>query len=373
MDINDFVLTDDKAMVLVEYLLPGYNNQKSYVGVDRALKGQAIGKWKLVPRPDKRDKYETRMMTASGVPDALTRDDMLGKQTYETKSLKKKRIAWVEDSWVIGGAEISGQTMTRIGEECGFEIERVTGKTDTMLIGEILSGSDLIVLNNVWGFSQEQMAKILTAIERVPYVKYEHDHREIEHRRDISEKLFRGSVLNFFLSPIHMSNHMETFQIQGICLPLAIDVEIFRPVAGVERKMGTALVCNVRGWKTWKTLKEFIDSHPEIHFDILSKGELITGPNVTSIPMVPYEEMPKLYSAHEWLVHMLDGWGAGERVVFEAALCGCRVIANERVGHMSWGKDLTDVKGLREWLRAAPYLFWREVDRLTKQTEAKAA
>ena len=51
-----------------------------------------------------------------------------------------------------------------------------------------------------------------------------------------------------------------------------------------------------------------------------------------------------------------------DRVTFEAALCGCKIIANENVE--SWGLDLADADYLRGWLREAPYLFWGEVEKI---------
>jgi hypothetical protein len=366
---KDYETTDDGKMVYVEMTLTGYGGQKVAIAADdRAILGEARGKWRLIRKDRSKQLYETRMMMAEK-PDALTTGDVHGSNhTYETKGIKKKTIAWVEDSWIVGGAEISGRTVKMIGEDCGFKIDLVTPKTDPLSTEKAFSECDLIVLNNFWGFSHEQMAVILRAIEGKPYVKYEHDHREIEHEREISKRLFQRSVLNIFLSPFHCSNHSEKFGIDGICLPLAIDVEMFKPVAGIERKAGSALVSNVRPFKTYKELREFIDAHPEMEFTVLSdngvaqgKDGVIGGENIKVHPIVPYETMPEMYSRFEYLVHLMDGWGAGERVIFEAALCGCKISANERVGHMSWRWDLSDTEGLRERLRKAPFQFWKSI------------
>ena len=108
-------------------------------------------------------------------------------------------------------------------------------------------------------------------------------------------------------------------------------------------------------------MKDYIVKHPEIIFDVLGEQNIITGDNVRYKGRVRYEDMPKLYSEHEYFVHLLDEPRAGERVVFEAALCGCKVIANENVGHLSWSL-LDNVDTLREALKQAPYAFWREVE-----------
>jgi hypothetical protein len=91
---------------------------------------------------------------------------------------------------------------------------------------------------------------------------------------------------------------------------------------------------------------------------------MVNGNNVEIRPMVPYERMPEIYSAFEYVVHLLDGWGAGERVILEGALCGCKIIVNDRVGHTSWDRKLIDKDGFRDWLREAPYEFWRRIDQI---------
>jgi capsule polysaccharide export protein KpsC/LpsZ len=126
----------------------------------------------------------------------------------------------------------------------------------------------------------------------------------------------------------------------------------------------------VRTIKTWDRLKEYISNHPEVMFTVLAATDVIRGKNVKTTPLVPPEKMPELYSAHEFLVHLPDAWCAGERVVFEAALCGCKIVTNERVGHASWGWDLTDAAALRERLIDAPYEFWRLIDGIVSKRAA---
>jgi hypothetical protein len=282
----------------------------------------------------------------------------------------KTRIAWVQDNAIDwrGGAEFSARQVMAVGERCGFHIEMVTPAGFSEVA---LANADLIVLNNLWRFSGEQMRTILAVLfeRRVPYVKYEHDHRELT-RPEFSRRLFEHASANVFLSPAHRDNHVEGIGARGECFPLAIDVDAYRPVPGVPRVPGTALVCNVRAIKTWDRLNSYIAEHPEIQFAVLASTDVVRGKNVKTIPPVLPEKMPGLYSAHEFLVHLPDAWCAGERVVLEAALCGCKIVANERVGHASWGWDLTDTDALRERLTNAPYDFWRLIDGIVSKRAA---
>jgi len=359
--------TTPEGLVVVknihQSLIESYGPYSTY-GLATAEAGEREGKWRIRRKGEDPAAYDTRMMTPR-IFKALGRADVYGPdhQEYDTKGIKKKTVAWIEDNFIRGGAEISSEFVRYVGTQLGFQIEIITQGSSDEAMKIIFSRSDLVIISNIWGFSQLQMRALLEAIysDGLPYVKYEHDHRELD-RPEFSRRLYENAAMNVFLSPIHMKNHEDRLGIDlsqnSVCLPLAIDADFYRPVQNVERKKGAALVCNMRHFKSWTKLQNYIDQHPEIKFTILSNNG-----NLNSRPMVAPEKMPEVYSEHEFLVHLLDGWGAGERVVFEAALCGCRIVANDHVGHMSWGRDLADDAGLREWLKQAPYDFWREVDK----------
>ncbi len=347
---------DGKVMVehLQKPLIDSYGRYAAYTPGD-AEKGEQTRKWKRVMKGGMEERVEPEIH-------GLSYEDVYGPRS-STRIVKKKRVAWVQDNFMRGGAEISAELVIRSAIDCGFEVEVITPSKDAGVMEKILFWSDVIIINNIWGFSQAQMKVLLTAVyaERIPYVKYEHDHRELD-RLEFSRRLFQNSRLNVFLSPVHLSNHKEVLGCEGIALPLAIDVDFFKPVPGIERRSGAALAGNLRHFKQWSILQKYVNDHPEIEFTLIG-DPVVTGANVRIREKVAYEQMPALYSEFEYLVHLLDGWGAGERVVFEACLIGCAVIANDHVGHMSWGKDLTKPDELRPWLKEAPLKFWRAVDR----------
>jgi len=348
---------------LLEKALIDHYGPTRRIELDKALLGEAKGKWKII-REDIDQHYDTRIMFPDipgqeGDQSPLTRADVHG-QTYATKEIKKKRIGWIQDLVRVGGAEISNQEARRVGSDCGFDIMVIT--PESLQNNDQLKSVDLFVLNNIFHFSQEQMAVILRAIySGTPYVKYEHDYRELQ-RPEFSTKLFSQSKLNIFLSPKHLKDYQEGLKCDGLCLPLAIDVSHFKPAEKEERKKNSALIFNAPNRKLGGSGEEFIKGHPEMMFTILSNNNVpALGANIVLSPPVPYKDLPALYSAHEHLVHLPDRDWAGERIIFEAALCGCKIIANDHVGHMSWKRDLADVKGLAEWLTQAPYEFWKRI------------
>ena len=271
-----------------------------------------------------------------------------------------KRVLWVQDESSLGGAEISGRFVIDVGLKQGWSIRKATPALAVSVIRTLLAECDLVVLNNLWEFARDQIKAMMDALScrKIPYVKYEHDHRELA-RSEFSKRLFSGSFLNVFLSPMHLGNYESGFGVKGICLPLAIDVDVFRPVSGIERKEGAALACFSRIGKVGRDLAEYAAGHPEIRFDVIPDSGGIKLKNVFTKRPVPHEAMPEIYSGYEYVVCLPDSWEAGGRSVFEGALCGCKVVGNEKVGHLSWGVDLSDAETLRKGLKTAPYEFWR--------------
>jgi hypothetical protein len=330
-----------------------------------AREQEALGRVRIV---DDENKQKDSMGRALNAPQSMA-SDYLRKTEWAVK--KKARVAWVQDRSLVGGAELSNMHVVDVGERLGFDIVAVSPDNfdrDGNRTTALLKSADVIIINNIFEFNAEAMSRIKYALyeERVPYVKYEHDHRELGRVFD-ARQLFNNSILNVFLSPVHRDNHRDALGVDGICLPLAVDTEFFKPVEGIARHAGRALVSGVRTWKKWTNLKAYIEEHPELVYVVLADTlpMELAGDNVKLEPMVPASHMPTVYSQAEYVVHLLDGWGAGERVIFEAALCGCTVIANDFVGHTSWSawqQKKDDPEALRAWLKPAPFSFWREVE-----------
>lgn len=292
--------------------------------------------------------------------------EMLG---FINRDPEAKKVAFVHDSPLDydGGAEISSRLVVQVGRELGYDIHVFSNDQDANEF-YALSKYDLIILSNIWRFSFERMSIILDAIKQVPYAKYEHDHRSLDDLAEekypkdtIIEPLFRNSDLNIFVSSTHKEAHRLVLGAGGVLTTPLVDSDRYRPVAGVERKKNTALVgvpgksFNPVGYLPSRDagleLRTYMEEHPDIIFDFLYQA-------------VPFDSMPELYSKYEYFIHLPQGQCACDRMVFEAALCGCKVVTNNNSGCLSWGKDLSDTDSLREWLRESPYVFWKEVEKI---------
>ena len=268
-----------------------------------------------------------------------------------------KNIAYVHDIGLYydGGAEIATRTIIKTGRDLGYNIDIYSVDNHPT---QKLRDYDLIVVSNIWRFHRFHLDIIMEAIRTVPYIKYEHDYdglgnlvqtdsaRDGFPREFYGEKIYGGAALNVFQSPDHKRAYADSFGTDGICMPPMIDVDFFK-ADGVERRPNTALVV-VPGKCRAESIQEYVQQHPDIKVDLLQR--------------VPHEQIPALYAQYEYFLYLPYRKFPCDRVTFEAALCGCKLVINENVE--TWGLDLSNSDSLREWLRAAPYVFWKEVEKI---------
>jgi predicted RNA-binding Zn-ribbon protein involved in translation (DUF1610 family) len=280
------------------------------------------------------------------------------------------KVAWIQDLERLGGAELSNITCIEVGERLGFNIIGITPKN---FHEEILAEADLFVINNFWLFSKEQRMTVFQYIfeDGKPYIKYEHDYREIEYRsKREAWRLFRRARKVFFISPKHDYDYSTTLGINDKrkeVLPLAIDVDAFHPSEKIEREKNLIFCMNgFNGNKGGNNIEGFAFAHPQYRFHIYSPNDLKPkAKNIEIFKIISHEEMPSIYSKYSGIAHLPSHRWAGERIVFEALLCGCKeLFLNDNVGHKSWGDEVLKMpdEELREWLRSAPYKFWKAIE-----------
>lgn len=268
------------------------------------------------------------------------------------------RVAWIQDySREEGGAEMSNKLVVHVGETLGFDI---VGISPQNFRHEALLLCDVAVVNNFWQFEPWQTKTVLHALweGRVPYVMYSHDYRDLA-RPAFAGPLFDRARLNVFISPRHKMLYEQALYVpRGVAFPLAIDAEGFVPQTGIERISGSAVIVSTA--KQGPECTRYVTKHAG-SMTATSLGKAFAGCKHVR-PKQSFATMPAVYSEFEHLVHLPRKEWAGERIVFEAALCGCKVVANEKAGHMSWGWDLSNRAFVAEQLERAPYRFWRTIE-----------
>lgn len=263
------------------------------------------------------------------------------------------RVAWVQNYSKDGGAEISNYNVVRVGEKLGYDI--VGCNIDLMNNLEAsLKMCDIVIVNNMHSANYDEATRMILGMGK-PLVVYSHDCFAEDGR------LFESAAYSFFISPFHQRHYEKLYGlIRGECLPLAFNVDRWKNESN-GRKAGSVLVLSYE--KSRKNVQKFINENPALDYHVA--GDMVPqGARVNKIPSVFYDNIHELYTQYETVLHVPDGVCAGDRVLFEAVLCGCKVITNENAGHASWLEkfDWRDEKVLRPVLADAPYKFWRRID-----------
>ena len=291
-------------------------------------------------------------------------------------------VGWVHDTEKHGGAELSNFTVIGAGRELGFG-DYVC--TPTTFDKAALVACDFLVISNFFFFKPDQYHSILDLIFEYgkPFVKYEHDHREVigdEARPELASLLFGHSFLNVFISPMQAENHrrhlgdlVEPF----FLLPPAVDTRLFRRLPEVDRdpRKMVNVTGRLRDSKGFHHMLQFIISkQKEFNFEIYTRRpeevESVFGKLgcVKVYPPVENDYLPKVYSSANFVIHLPRALEACGRTIAEGMLCGCSPITNENVGIRSFKEfHVGDSKRFdgdlfRRKLERGVYDFWRAVD-----------
>jgi len=301
---------------------------------------------------------KARALQRSGEIRIVQRDESpsslpVNKQFVDPRSLylfrksftkKEKRIAWIQDFSRMGGAELSNCAVVKRGAELGYDI---VGVHPSEFKPDILVQADAIILNNLFEFSELQYRQILWELfeHRKPYVKYDHDLRELK-RLNKTRSIFERSKLNIFISPMHRDLYKKEF-IYGDALPLGIDISDFAGGETGTRLDQTLIPVYHKGRGNHS---RYMSEHKRERFIVIDREK-----------KVPYQEMLKMFKASKKVVHLPEQPWAGDRVYFEAILSGCEIVANDNVGHKSWNPKCS-IGNLKIWLDDSITDFWKKVE-----------
>lgn len=328
----------------VEYLnevMKSYHGKTGKLEYNTARSFQAQGFVRIIDEGVKREIAATMTL-----PDA----DYLSRESFHKQQMT--RVAWVQNYIKPGGAEITNFHTVKIGHRLGYDIVGIQEQHKFGLIAQ----ADVVIVNNLHfeeiTNSQQKVAFVDNLLKNdKPYIVFSHDLYETEAR------LFKNAKLCVFLSPSHQAYYAGLFELpRSICLPLTIDTERYRAIPNNGRVKNSCLIPSVWKWLPEK-IREFKAKYPA-----LSVKEV--GAQMSRQGSVPYTDMPAEYNKHDYVAHFPNQRWAGERVLFEAVLCGCQVMADSNSGHTSWGKifDWHDPAVLKERLDKAPFEFWKSVD-----------
>lgn len=161
--------------------------------------------------------------------------------------------------------------------------------------------------------------------------------------RKTFEKLYNLCDTVIFRSPLHrrvINQMIRIKRLRQVDVNAPVDFDLFRSVTPFEQRKHAALITG-----------DPIRVAPDAEALAAAKGYPVERLDYLS---VPYEQMPEILNQYQAVVVAPVMLHAAGRLAIEALACGCEVIANNRVGALSWPDPLGAA-------RVADQAFWEAV------------
>lgn len=178
--------------------------------------------------------------------------------------------------------------------------------------------------------------------------------------RDFANSLYSRAQVGIFNSPRQRDAIAAVIDVplpeRTILSRPAINPDHFRPL-GLERDLDVLYVGRITAAKGYYELLERFGPARLTFAGPNHLGEPVQG---THLGPVAYSDLPKLYNRARTFAHLPRWLEPMGRAPVEAALCGCEVVLNDRVGVASYPREVwTDP----EVVRTATDRFWEDFER----------
>lgn len=282
------------------------------------------------------------------------------------------RVLFIHDFTVeqwLGGAQIEIEWMREVGKRKGHECLLLTPDNYDR---EMVKSADLIVLNNIARFSNEEIKWV---VSQKPYIKWEHDYSfTLPGRKGFFINLFQHSICNIFLSPLHLNEHLSQIPIQNaknLVMASPMNVDLFRNM-NIERDMDFIYVGRISPVKGIMNVLITAAVNPDKTFYFVGSGPVEKMvkevPNCRLLGEIPHEKMAEIYSRAKFLIHLPIWKEPFGQIVVQAKLCGCSLILNQNVGAVSFSWFFSDDNKLREILRNIPFEGWETIRKIYEES-----
>ena len=296
------------------------------------------------------------------------------------------RICWLNDYKLDefqGGANITNSIMIKKGKELGHEIIEVTPDKLDFLTRTKSWGFDLIILNNINAFKKEIIEWV---IGNTTYIKYEHDYSFCQFRSaqcsrckikctpaQIFINMFSNSILNIFLSPLHLDTHKKFFKEtmrDAIFIPSPLEKDKFYPDTKIQKDaylFAGALMTH----KGVTQILDYADTQKDKVFHFAGKAvnkkilDRIKKKH-TYLGEIPYKDIPLLMRKYKhFIVNPLWNEPFGRNVI-EAMVSGCSIIKFAQSNQTGLESYKLSPALMIDHCITAPLRFWNEVKKVMK-------
>ncbi|WP_290795050.1 glycosyltransferase [Flavihumibacter sp. UBA7668] len=294
-------------------------------------------------------------------------------------------VSFLHPERFSGGGELDNRMIIDKGRQLGNDIRigaRVTHKYWSRLMAPVMklhTKPDLWILSDLFNVPEYKLSYkkkwLENIIQNEPYIHLDNAYVDICSNGalpcggcklkctencgyPLTEMIYDKSRLNVFLSPLHerIINGMfdnKYIDKSFVVRPL-IDTDRFYKT-GVERDIDYLYVGTISYYKGYGQLKDRFSQ--EKNFLFIGKnatGEPLFGKHIEHVENV---RLIEYFNRSKNFVHLPEWNEPMGRTVIEAALCGCNIISNERVGACSFEFDISNPVNSKN----AAKEFWNKI------------
>ena len=177
--------------------------------------------------------------------------------------------------------------------------------------------------------------------------------------RDFADSLYSRARVAVFNSQMQRD---AIARVLGVPLPPIqilegplVDADLFKP-SGAQRDIDVLYVGTINADKGYYNLLERFGPDRLTFVGPNHLGEPVQG---RYLGRIPHGELPAIYSRARIFAHLPRWLEPMGRTVVEAALCGCEIVVNDRVGVTSLPSDLWRD---RDYVRNTAARFWEQLE-----------
>jgi glycosyltransferase involved in cell wall biosynthesis len=305
--------------------------------------------------------------------------------TTKRSQLRVNYIAHLDPFVYSGGAEITYRQLILHGRARGHDI-RVSARRwgpASLVFGQRLDfheKPDLTLLVDVWNVPERPWRLDTALLERVVeggrYVHMESAWVDICRRpyfpcggdpsccpdacgHQRARWIYGNALGAAFWSPLHRDRAVSVLGDgiikRSVIIRPCIDTSVFynRQRTRDIEYLYVGVIADYKGYQNLK--RRFGDREDFVFVGKNITGEQLFGKDLGS---VPHQQLAELYNRARNFVHLPEWVEAQGRTVVEAALCGCNLITNDRVGATSFDFDI----GNPQEIQRSPDVFWDDIE-----------
>lgn len=292
-----------------------------------------------------------------------------------------------------GGGELDNRMLLEEGKKMGLDIRayaRVSNKYIHRLIKpvrQLHNSPDIWILADLFNVPEYGLSYDKGFLEEIinnqPYIHLDNAYVDICSKgalpckgnkqncvtgcgHGLSYELYKKSLLNVFLSPLHertINGYFNNeFVNRSYVLRPLVDVTRFYNMHR-ERDIDYVYVGTISEYKGYSN----IESRFGKERNFLFIGKNATGRSLFGrhIPYIENDQLITYLNRAKNFVHLPEWKEPMGRTVIEAALCGCGIIHNENVGACSFDFDIADPANIRHSSKD----FWSRVREIVASTK----